>query len=228
MDFDFVQSKMEAINQKVSYMLNKSHLRDFQLLSREVAPEGVKPIARSVSWLIQQVITQNLKRYSQELGFSSIEVPQTKSLTNETYNDIEIWDTAVSFPKDPNKYYVNIKTCSSSNSRINKDDISKADKIVDWYRNNPDGIMLLLGVVVDFRENSLGFTGEVWVANYAWIPDIYVNPRNNNLQSSNYKHTSVRRTNEDFVTELRSALQIAFNKKTKKARSDAELFGTET
>ena len=98
MDFDFVQSKMEAINQKVSYMLNKSHLRDFQLLSREVAPEGVKPIARSVSWLIQQVVTQNLKRYSQELGFSSIEVPQTKSLTNETYNDIEIFSGNIASP----------------------------------------------------------------------------------------------------------------------------------
>lgn len=224
MDFEFVESKMQAIKNKISLMLEKEHLKDFRLLDLEVAPEGIKPIARSVSWLIQQIVTQNLKKYRQELEFFSIEIPETKSLSNDTYNDLEIWDVAVSLPNEPVKYHINIKTCSSSNTRKNKDDISKADKIVDWYRNNPDSIMLLLGVVVDFREHSLGFSGEVWIANYAWIPDIYVNPRNNNLQSSKYKYESKKRTNEVFVGELKKAIQIALEKKTEKVRSDATLF----
>ncbi|HEY9245936.1 MAG TPA: hypothetical protein VIO11_03725, partial [Candidatus Methanoperedens sp.] len=35
----------------------------FYIIEPRVIPEGLKPIARSVSWLIEQVVVQNLRLY---------------------------------------------------------------------------------------------------------------------------------------------------------------------
>ena len=52
-----------------------------------------------------------------------------------------------------------------------------------------------------------------------WLPDIYVNPSNNgNLQSSKYKdiNLGIRRTNQEFLNELRIAKEVADQKKKRK------------
>ena len=60
----------------------------------------------------------------------------------------------------------------------------------------------------------------IYVMPTAWLPDIYVNPSNNgNLQSSQYKEiaNAVKRTNAEFIAELKIAAAIALKKKERKS-----------
>jgi hypothetical protein len=57
----------------------------------------------------------------------------------------------------------------------------------------------------------------------SWLPDIYVNPSNNgNLQSSKYKDIalSTKRTNQQFLQELKDEMKVAQNKKEEKRKKN--------
>ena len=42
-----------------------NRLKEFDILNEDIVPEGLKPLARSVSWLVEQVVVQNLNPFLQ-------------------------------------------------------------------------------------------------------------------------------------------------------------------
>jgi len=200
-DFEAMQKIAEAI-QKVILKIG-----DISIIKEELAPEGLKPLARSVSWLVEQIMVQNLRKYKDELGIEKVEDPPS---------NVSLYDCSIQFKGEDKIYYVNLKT-SSADAKKTKDDISKADKLITLYQNDPDYTLFVAVLKVIFKNTHLILKHEknLIVFNIAWIPDIYCNPRNNNLQSSEYEQT-IFRSNEEFLEQIKKHYQISLDKKRRK------------
>ena len=101
----------------------------------------------------------------------------------------------------------------------NKDDISKAVGLIDFYNENPTANLYVATFVISFKPNMTIGLEKCIVFPTAWIPDVYVNPSNNgNLQSSMYKHleSAVKRTPAEFLECLIKENEIAMAKKKAK------------
>ena len=113
--------------------------------------------------------------------------------------------------------FINIKSAVVG-GRTNKDDISKALKLQEFYMNYPEAEMFVATMFIKFnRDMSIELTSAS-VFPLAWLPDIYVNPSNNgNLQSSKYKDisTAIPRSNKEFMELLALEIEAALNKKRK-------------
>ncbi|BBL65941.1 hypothetical protein MSMAT_3307 [Methanosarcina mazei TMA] len=195
--------------QKISEMLHNliKKIGNVDLINEELVPEGLKPIGRSTSWLVEQIIVQNMRKYKDELGLEDVLDPPS---------NVSLYDCSIVFKGEFKKYYINLKT-SSLEAQRTKDDISKADKLIDLYESDPDYTLFIAVIKVIFQNTRLilNHNKNLIVFNVAWIPDIYCNPRNNNLQSSKYDETFFR-TNVEFLCELKTHYQTALVKKRKK------------
>ena len=72
--------------------------------------------------------------------------------------------------------------------------------------------------LIKFNDDMSVELANAIVMPVAWIPDIYVNPSNNgNLQSSYAKELdkAVKRTNKQFIAELKNEIAVAKAKKKK-------------
>ena len=103
----------------------------------------------------------------------------------------------------------------------NKDDISKAEGLINFYNENPTANLYIATFVISFKPNMTIGLEQCIVFPTAWIPDIYVNPSNNgNLQSSMYKKlsTAVKRTPSEFLSLLIQENEVANQKKKSKKK----------
>ena len=77
----------------------------------------------------------------------------------------------------------------------------------------------IITIEIDFSDSMNVLLTNAFIMPTPWLPDIYVNPSNNgNLQSSKYKdiNLGIRRTNQEFLNELRIAKEVADQKKKRK------------
>lgn len=160
---------------------------------------------RTVWRLVEEVIVQGLESRADDLNLDSV---------TPAASEVGVFDVAVGL-QDPNMTcYINIKAAANS-GKMQRDDVSKAKSLEEFYVQNPRDQLFLATIYLDFSSNNEDLRVEFVrcaVIPMAWIPDIYVNPSNNgNLQSSKYRDPSsaIKRTNEGFLKELRSAMSIA-------------------
>lgn len=112
-------------------------------------------------------------------------------------------------------YILNIKSAVTVGKK-NKDDISKADGLVEFYNENPNKLFFVATFFITFNDNMTISIDKAVVFPLAWISDIYVNPSNNgNLQSAYYKDLSyaIKRSNAEFLPLFYDAVQVAKDKK---------------
>ena len=163
---------------------------------------------RTVWRIVEEVISQGLEYQSKELGFDSVHAADSEG---------GVYD--FKFRYDGKKEsYVNIKS-SVKGGRTNKDDISKAVGLIDFYHDNPNANLYVATFVISFKDDMTIGLEKCIVFPTAWIPDVYVNPSNNgNLQSSKYKDLAgaIRRTPQEFLKCLTEANEVALEKKKKK------------
>jgi hypothetical protein len=111
--------------------------------------------------------------------------------------------------------YINIKS-AVLNGRTNKDDLSKAKGLKEFYEGDISKQFFIATFFIKFEDNMSIKINSVTVFPIAWIPDIYINPSNNgNLQSSRYKKIkeATKRTNEDFFSLFQREIEVATEKK---------------
>jgi hypothetical protein len=131
---------------------------------------------------------------------------------------VGVYDFFGKFVSDDNHFYVNIKS-SVIGARTNKDDISKARKLLEFYSEDINRNLFIATFFIDFNNDMSVTVSKAFVFPVAWIQDIYVNPSNNgNLQSSKYKDlsTAIRRSNREFFDLLSKSIDIADIKKLAK------------
>lgn len=207
-NFSSVEIERKFLEDKLNILIN--NIGDIPIANTEIMPFGWRKAAkgRTVWRIVEEVISQCLESQAKLLGFDSV---------HPAISEVGVFDFL--FRYDGNKEsYVNIKS-SVKNGRINKDDISKADSLIDFYTNNPNANLYIATFVIDFKPNMTIGLDKCIVFPTAWIPDIYINPSNNgNLQSSKYKNleTAIRRTPAEFLQCLIKENYIALAKKQTK------------
>ena len=92
-------------------------LPSFDITDKKILPYGLKPHTRSVSWLVEQVIVQQMKYHAKELGIKDVnfELPDT------CLHDCEIFS-------NKKKYFLSVKI-HNIKGKENKNDISAVEKL---------------------------------------------------------------------------------------------------
>lgn len=203
--FDNVEKEREYLQSKLKQLI--ANIGDIPIASPRIMPYGWRKAAkgRTVWRIVEEVISQGLESQVEELGFDSVHPAET---------EVGVYDFC--FCYDGNKEsFVNIKS-SVKGGRTNKDDISKAVGLIDFYKENPNANLYVATFVISFKDNMTIGLEDCIVFPTAWIPDVYVNPSNNgNLQSSMYKHIeqAVKRTPAEFLNCLIEENNVAIQKK---------------
>ena len=200
--------------QEISNLLQKtfekliSNIQQISIGDRNIFPYGWRKSAkgRTVWRLIEEAIVQNLEYEPWKYNLKSVTPAES---------EVGIFDLALKYDGIDKKIYINIKS-SVKNGRKNKDDISKAIGLIDFVTQHPDDFIFIITIEIDFSDSMNVLLTNAFIMPTPWLPDIYVNPSNNgNLQSSKYKdiNLGIRRTNQEFLNELRIAKEVADQKK---------------
>jgi hypothetical protein len=182
-----------------------------QIGTRDQFPFGWRKAAkgRTVWRILEEAINQNLEITFRDYGMSLMEA---------SASEVSVYDSHVRFRGIDADLYLNVKSAVLG-GRTNKDDISKAIGLRQFFEEDINRQLFVCTFVIEFLDDmSIRFT-DTHVMPIAWLPDIYVNPSNNgNLQSAKYKDVSsaTRRSNQEFLEELVKNIDLAHSKSVMK------------
>lgn len=188
---DSIQKVMDDISFMTTiYTKLISILPSFDITDRKILPYGLKPHTRSVSWLVEQVVTQQTKFNAKELGVDDVKFDMP---------DTCLHDCEIRIGKKI--YYVNVKIHNAS-AKENKNDISAVEKLYMQYSANPNYNLIYACVGIIFKDINITFDPKyLHLFSPQFLP-VYVNPRNDKIQSY-YKHNPILRTRSEFLKLLR-------------------------
>lgn len=162
----------------------------FDLTDARILPYGLKPHTRSVSWIVEQVITQQAKFNAKKLGIDDVNI----DLPDTCLHDCIITLKGI-------KYFVNIKITKAS-GKPTRNDISAVEKLYMQYVAKPDYRLIYAVFGFEFNNINISFVEDsVHLFSPQFLP-IYVNPRNDKIQSL-YKTEPQYRTRSEFLTLLK-------------------------
>jgi hypothetical protein len=163
-------------------------------------PFGLKPHTRSISWISEQVIVQQLKSLESKLNIDEVEY----ELPDTSLHDVQ-------FQYEGQTFYVNIKTHQSGNRSRN--DIAAVEKLYNEYLDNPSYSVIYACFEIGFEKRSIIFKRQdLIIFSPQFIRDLYVNPNNNKIQAT-YQHEVVARGRDEFLVLLKPAVnRIARNR----------------
>ncbi len=200
------------IRNSLQEMMNRLlvSIGDVQIGTPAQFPYGWRKAAkgRTVWRLLEELISQNLEARHRELGMQTF---------TPADSEVGVYDFEFSLPRG-RTVYVNVKSAVRG-GRTNKDDISKARSLEQFFSGDPSRIFLVATVKIEFLNPMAIRLLGCYVVPIMWLPDIYVNPSNNgNLQSSQYKSldTAQRRTGAQFLGLLREAIAMADEKRRRR------------
>ncbi|MBU1260850.1 MAG: hypothetical protein KJ757_02180 [Planctomycetes bacterium] len=162
----------------------------FDITDTKILPYGLRAHTRSISWIVEQVITQQAKYHAKRLGIDDVDI----NLPDTCLHDCVIY-------KNSKRYFVNVKI-HNADGRDNKNDISAVEKLYMQYRENKDYRLIYACFGIRFSNLTISFVREnVHVFSPQFLP-IYVNPRNDKIQAF-YHHEPEQRSRTQFLQQLR-------------------------
>jgi hypothetical protein len=179
----------QILKEKCDLLLER--VSEFQVLSDEVLPYGLKPHTRSICWLAEQVIIQNAKKYSTELKLEKIIEPKS---------ELDVWDFAAKFKDVSELLYINIKITDVSKPR-RRNDMSSIKRLINFFRLKSDAHLLYAIFPFKFNGTRINFSKNVITGYYSMMDDFVLNIRNQHLQAY-YDVGQEYRTNNQFVNLL--------------------------
>lgn len=165
-------------------------LPSFDITNEAILPYGLKPHTRSVSWLVEQVVTQQTKFNATDIGLTDarFDFPDT------CLHDCELI-------QGNRSYFVNVKIHSMT-GRENKNDIAAVAKLYMQYSANSTYNLLYACFGVKFNNVHITFDQDYLRTFSPQFLPIYVNPTNDKIQAF-YHHVRQERSREDFLQALR-------------------------
>lgn len=162
----------------------------FEVGNTVVLPFGLKPHTRSVSWIAEQVITQQLRYNAVALGLNSVQYDMPDSSLHNCIIEV-----------GSKKYWVNVKI-HDMNKAHSRSDISAVEKLYKQYVDYPDYELVYVCLGIHFVGTEVKFDKEyLEVFSPQFLP-LYVNPRNDKIQA-NYHHIPQPRSRAAFLAELK-------------------------
>jgi len=167
-------------------------LPSFNITDKDILPYGLKPHTRSVSWLVEQVITQQTKYRAKQLGLDDVDFDMPDTCLHDC--EIKVGEKI---------YYVNVKIHNVS-MRENKNDIAAVEKLYMQYATNPSYNLIYACFGIAFKNINIKFDPDYLCLFSPQFLPIYVNPRNDKIQAY-YYHEPEYRTRKDFLKLLRDS-----------------------
>jgi hypothetical protein len=187
-EIELIKSEM-ALMEKIFLNVIKI-VPSFDLTNPEILPYGLKPHTRSVSWIVEQVITQQAKYHARKLGIDEVDI----DLPDTCLHDCVITHKGI-------KYFVNIKITKAS-GKPTRNDISAVEKLYMQYVANPDYRLIYAVFGFEFDNINISFVKDcVHLFSPQFLP-IYINPRNDKIQSL-YKTEPQYRSRKQFLNLLK-------------------------
>ncbi|MCY4147649.1 MAG: hypothetical protein OXE95_02115 [Chloroflexi bacterium] len=163
----------------------------FNVTDPKVLPYGLKPHTRSVSWIVEQVIVQQAKYNSADLGAKAVDYDLP---------DTSLYDCVVD-GHDGHRYFVNVKI-TSAGKKQNKNDIAAVEKLYNQYVADPHFRIIYAVFRFSFNNTEIHFDKDgIHTFSPQFLP-IYVNPRNDKIQAYYYADPQ-ERTRSEFLSLLR-------------------------
>ena len=189
-EIELITSEMAIVKNIFSQTVNI--LPSFDITDPKVLPYGLKAHTRSISWIVEQVITQQTKYHAKRLGLRDVEI----DTPDTSLHDCVIY-------KGGQRLYVNVKI-HNADGRDNKNDISAVEKLYMQYNANPSYRLIYAAFGVRFQNLTISFVKDyIHVFSPQFLP-IYINPRNDKIQAF-YHHDPVYRTRKEFLKQLRKS-----------------------
>ncbi|CAN5859474.1 hypothetical protein BH24ACI1_BH24ACI1_28890 [soil metagenome] len=187
-EVDLINIEMKIV--KTIFLATVNLIPSFDITNKKVLPYGLRPHTRSISWIVEQVITQQAKYHAQELGITDVEF----DMADTCLHDCIVVAGGI-------RYFVNVKIHNMGGKK-NKNDISAVEKLYMQYIANPNYRLMYVTFGINFQNLTITFDKEsVHVFSPQFLP-VYVNPRNDKIQAY-YHHEEVYRTRQDFLRLLR-------------------------
>jgi hypothetical protein len=171
-------------------------LPEFDITDEKILPYGLKPHTRSVSWIVEQVIVQQMKFNGQRLGLSDV--------------DFKLPDTGLHdcVARTPNEnYHINVKISNTGSKKRNKNDVAAVKKLFERYVQDPTYNLIYACFGIRFNNIHISFEPNYLKVFSPQFLDIYVNPTNDKIQAF-YDHEPNYRTREEFLQLLRKNSRI--------------------
>jgi len=165
-------------------------LPSFDITNEKILPYGLRVHTRSISWLVEQVITQQTKFNSKKLGIADAEF----NFPDTCLHDCEI-------KTGSQNYFVNVKIHNMA-GRENKNDIAAVTKLYMQYSSNPSYNLIYACFGVHFDNIHISFDPDYLTVFSPQFLPIYINPTNDKIQAF-YHHKTEDRSREEFLQTLR-------------------------
>ncbi|MDR0448984.1 MAG: hypothetical protein LBG89_00785 [Rickettsiales bacterium] len=189
MNIENIKSNVEYL-EKLYQKLAKI-LPSFKITDDRILPYGLKPHTRSVSWLVEQVITQQTKYNKSKLGLDEV--------------DFDMPDTCLHdcvIKSGDKKLFINVKI-HNVGGKENKNDVTAVAKLFAQYTANPDYDIFYVCIGIRFDGLNIIFDKDyLRVFSVQFVP-IYVNPTNDKIQAF-YEHKPEYRSRKEFLNLLKS------------------------
>lgn len=146
-----MQSEIFIINQEMMHIKKIFSsvielIPSFNITNHKILPYGLKAHTRSISWIVEQVITQQAKFNSSIIGVDNVDFIMPDTCLHDCIVE-----------KDNNKYFINIKI-HNVQGKNNKNDISAVEKLYMQYMANKNYRLIYICCRNEFlqllRENS--------------------------------------------------------------------------
>ena len=165
-------------------------LPSFNITDSKILPYGLKAHTRSVSWLVEQVITQQTKYNAKKLGVDEV---------NFDFPDTSLHDCEIIV--NGKSYFVNVKI-HNVEGKENKNDIAAVEKLYFQYSANQNYSLIYACFGIKFENVKISFIRDyLEIFSPQFLP-IYVNPRNDKIQAT-YRHEKIYRTRNEFLEKLK-------------------------
>lgn len=201
-----IECHIKELNKILIEVIKK--IGKINIANSEQLPFGWRKSAkgRTVWRIVEEIINQNLEKYSEEFNSYTFSPPTS---------EVGVYDFKIQLKSCKKDLYVNIKSAVKGRKQ-NKDDISKANKLVKFFNEEIEKELYIATFEINFNDDMSIEIENCYVFPIMWLSDIYVNPSNNgNLQSSKYKNINdaVKRTSLEFLNKLKDEIEIANCKK---------------
>lgn len=164
-------------------------LPSFDITNEKILPYGLKPHTRSISWLVEQVITQQTKFNAKTLGISDADF----NFPDTCLHDCEL-------KAGTRSYFVNVKIHNMA-GKDNKNDIAAVEKLYMQYSSKPAYDLIYACFGVHFKNINITFDPDYLCLFSPQFLPIYVNPRNDKIQAF-YHHQPIERSRKSFLNLL--------------------------
>ena len=161
-EISLVKEELAEMKGFFSHVL--SIIPSFDITDPKILPYGLRPHTRSISWIVEQVITQQAKYHKNALGADEVEF----DMPDTCLHDCVVVRKGV-------HYFVNVKI-TNIDGKQNKNDIAAVEKLYSQYKANDDYRLIYVVFGIIFNNVTISFDKEIHTFSPQFLP-VYVQPQ---------------------------------------------------